>query len=58
MTYLMYSMHGFPAISFSGQYAFLIFVFTSCSLSSMKIAESGSDLDIFSWPCFNPMSMW
>ena len=29
----------------------MIFVFTSCSLSSMKIAEVGSLLLIFSWPC-------
>lgn len=34
-----------------GQYAFLILVFTSCSVSSMKMAELGSLLDIFSWPC-------
>jgi hypothetical protein len=29
----------------------LILVFTSCSLSSIKIAELGSLLLIFSWPC-------
>lgn len=37
---------------------FLIFRLTSSTVSSMKIAESGSDLLIFAWPCLRPISMW
>ena len=42
----MYSSTGLPSTTAGGQNAFLILVFTSASLSSMKMAELGSDLDI------------
>ena len=41
----------------TGQNDFLILELTSASLSSMKIAESGSDFDIFSYPSFNPLNI-
>ncbi len=51
-------MMGFFSTTSGGQYAFLILRFTSSALSSMKMAESGSLLDIFSWPSLRPLSMW
>ena len=57
--YFAYSSTGLVFMSPGAQNAFLfILLLTASSVSYIKIALSGSLLDIFPSPYFNPINMW